>query len=96
MITQNKRLFGIVLTVVLLLLVPLLAMQFTEEVDWTLSDFVVAGFLLLGTGLLCELVMRKVKKVNHRILICGAILVMLFLMGAELSVGIIGTPFAGN
>jgi hypothetical protein len=93
---QNKRLIGIVLTVALLLLLPLIAMQFTNEVDWSLFDFVVAGVLLLGTGLLCELVMRKVKKIEYRIVICGALLVVLFLIWAELAVGIFGTPFAGS
>ena len=96
MIMQNKRLFGIVLTVVFLLLIPLIAMQFTDEVDWKLSDFIGMGVLLLGTGLLCELVLRKVKKVGHRIIICGVILVVLLLIWAELAVGIFGTPFAGS
>ena len=96
MILQNKRLIGIVLTVVLLLLIPLIAMQFTDEVDWKLPDFVIMGVLLLGTGLLCELVMRKVKKMEHRLLICGALLIALFLIWAELAVGIFGTPFAGS
>ena len=96
MITQNKRLIGIVLTVVILLLIPLIAMQFTDQVDWKLPDFVVMGVLLLGTGLMCEFVMRKVKKTGHRILIVVAILTALFLIWAELAVGIFGTPFAGS
>jgi hypothetical protein len=96
MITQNKRLIGILLAVALLLLVPLIAMQFTGEVNWTLSDFVVAGVLLLGTGIMCELVMRKVKEVEKRIVICGVILIVLFLIWAELAVGVFGTPFAGS
>ena len=96
MITKNKRLTAIVLTVVLLLLIPLIAMQFSDQWDWKLFDFVVMGGLLLGTGLLCELVMRKVKKIGHRILICGAILLALLLIWAELAVGIFGTPFAGS
>ena len=96
MIKQNKRLIGIVLTVALLLLIPLMAMQFTNEVDWKLPDFVIMGVLLLGTGLLCELVMRKVKKIGHRIVICGVLLLALFLIWAELAVGIFRTPFAGS
>ena len=36
-------------------------MQFTNEVNWTLFDFVVAGILLLGTGLIFNLVVRKIK-----------------------------------
>ena len=94
MITQNKRLIGIVLTVGLLLLIPLVAMQFTNEVKWDSRDFVIMGVLLLGTGLMCELVIRKVKKIQHRVLLIASILVALFLIWAELAVGIFGTPFA--
>jgi ABC-type Mn2+/Zn2+ transport system permease subunit len=96
MIMKNKRLVGIVLTVALLLLIPLIAMQFTDEVNWTLLDFLIAGVLLLGIGLLCELVMRKVTKIEHRITICVAILAALVLIWIELAVGIFGTPFAGS
>jgi Kef-type K+ transport system membrane component KefB len=96
MIMKNKRLFGIVLTVALLLLIPLIAMQFTNEVNWTLSDFIVAGVLLLSTGLMCELVMRKVTKTKNRIALCVFILVALLLIWIELAVGIFGTPFAGS
>lgn len=82
--------------VVILLLIPLVSMQFTNEVDWTISDFIIMGTLLLGTGLLCELVMRKVKTAENRIIICGTILLGLFLIWAELAVGIFGTAFAGS
>ena len=96
MITQNKRLIGIVLIVATLLFIPLIAMQFTTEVKWDSRDFVIMGVLLLGTGLVCELVMRKVKKMQHRVLLIATILVALFLIWAELAVGIFGTSFAGS
>lgn len=96
MTTQNKRLVGIVLAVALLLLIPLIAMQFTDEVNWHLFDFVIAGVLLLGTGLLCEFVMRKIRNKDYQIGVLAVILVALFLIWAELAVGIFGTPFAGS
>ena len=96
MIMENKRGIGIILTVVFLLLIPLVAMQFTNEVNWTLSDFAVAAVLLLGTGLVCEFVMRKIKKTNHRIIFCGVIMVALLLIWIELAVGLFGTEFAGS
>ena len=96
MITQNKRLMGIVLGVAFILSIPLIAMQFTNEVDWDLRDFVVMGMLLLGTGLLCELVIRSVKNKDYRIGLIAVILVALFLIWAELAVGIFGSPFAGS
>jgi len=96
MITQNKRLVGIVLAVGLLLLIPFVGMQFTDEVNWSRFDFVIAGVLLLGTGLMCELVLRLVKKFEYRIALCAVILVALALIWIELAVGIFGTPFAGS
>ncbi|MCX6216633.1 hypothetical protein [Spirosoma sp.] len=96
MLTQNKRLTGIVLTVALLLSVPLIAMQFTNEVNWSLFDFIVAGVLLLGTGLVCEFVLRRVKRFDYRIAICSVILLMLALIWVELAVGIFGSPLAGS
>ena len=94
--SKNRRLIGIVLTVALLLVIPLIAMQFTDEVKWDLGDFVIMGALLLGTGLMCELVMRKVNKIEYRIAICAAILAALLLIWLELAVGIFGTRFAGS
>ena len=96
MITPNQRSIGILIVVAILLSIPFLAMRFTSEVNWSAGDFVVAAVLLLGTGLLCELVLRVVKSFKYRIVICGAILLMLFIVWAELAVGLIGTPFAGS
>jgi peptidoglycan/LPS O-acetylase OafA/YrhL len=93
---KSKRRIGMLLTVALLLLVPLLAMQFTTEVNWTFFDFLIAAILLLGTALLCELVMRKVRKPEHRIAICAVLLAAFLLIWIELAVGIFGTPFAGT
>jgi hypothetical protein len=96
MITQNKRLAAIALAVPLLLLVPFTAMQFTNEVNWSLFDFVVAGFLLLSTGLLCEVALRYTRKGQYRTVILVAILLVFALVWIELAVGIFGTPFVGN
>lgn len=93
---KNKRLIIILVAMTAVLLIPFIAMQFTNEVDWSVSDFAIMGVLLYGTGLLCELVLRKVKSVQNRILICVAIVVAFLLIWAELAVGIFGTPFAGS
>ena len=96
MVTQNKRLVGIVLIVVILLLIPFAAMQFTNEWKWSSFDFIVAGVLLFGTGLICELILRKVNTIGYRIAIGAAVLAALLLIWVELSVGIFGTRFAGS
>jgi len=74
----------------------MIAMQFTDEVSWNLGDFAIAGLLLFGTGLLFDLVIRKVNNSEYRILIYVVIVVVFFLVWAELAVGIFGTPFAGD
>lgn len=90
-IMKNIRVIGIVLTVALLLLIPLIA-----GFPWSRVDFVAAGVLLLGTGLMCELVLRKVKKFEYRIAICAVILLALLLIWIEIAVGLFGTRFAGS
>ena len=85
---QNKRLILIELISATLLLIPLIAMQFSEEVKWTFFDFVIAGILLFGTGLMCELAIRKIKKPKYRIAACATLLSVLLLTWVELAVGI--------
>ena len=85
---MKKNLIIIILIVVLILSVPLIAMQFSTEVHWTLSDFIVAAVLLLSTGLAIEWTLRKVKNKNRRIAICLVLLAALMLIWAELAVGI--------
>lgn len=94
--SSKLRIRIILVTTALILSIPLIAMQFTKEVNWTLSDFVVAAVLLLGTGLAIELVIRYVKTSLSRTILLVVILLLLFLTWAELAVGIFGTPFAGS
>ncbi|GAB3341271.1 hypothetical protein GCM10027429_29400 [Marivirga atlantica] len=93
---KNKRLAGILLTMGILLMVPLVAMQFTNEVDWSLFDFVVMGSLLLIVGLTAEFSLRKIKATKNRIIAIAIILFIFLLIWAELAVGVFGTPFAGS
>ena len=93
---QNKRLVIILLISFSLLLIPLIAMQFTDEVNWTITDFIIAGSLLVGTGLVCEIIMRKIKNMNYKWGLIVAVLLIVILIWIELAVGIFGTPFAGN
>ena len=94
--THNKRLFKFLIAVFILLLIPLISMQFSSEVNWTLMDFVVMGALLLGTVIFLEVVLRNVSKPDLRIALVALILVIFLLIWAELSVGIFGTPLAGS
>lgn len=85
---KKNRLAIIASIVSILLLIPLIAMQFSNEVNWSLFDFSVAAALLFGTGLAIEFVIRKVKSRTYRMALSVAILLILALIWAELAVGI--------
>jgi hypothetical protein len=93
---QKKRLIGILIAVPALLLIPLIAMQYTDEVKWSLFDFVVAGILLAGVGFTFEFIMRKIKVTKFRIAACFGLLLVFLLIWIELAVGIFNTPFGGS
>jgi len=96
MISIPRNIATLLSIVLLLLLIPFIAMQFSKEVNWSIMDFLAAGVLLFGTGLTIQFVLRKVKTRKNRILICGIILLLLLLLWTELAVGLFGSPIAGN
>jgi hypothetical protein len=57
----------VVLVTAFILLLPLVAMLITDEVDWGLADFVFAAALLGGTGLLLELAARTPRNLAYRV-----------------------------
>lgn len=64
---SRRPVVRVALATALILLVPLVAMQITDEVDWSLADFVLAGALLGGTGLLLHgLATRKAGNMAYR------------------------------
>ena len=86
----------ILLTVGLLLMIPLIAMQLTNEVNWSLFDFIIMGVMLTITGLLGGVIFKRVKNSGYRLTLYITLAMLFFLVWAELAVGIFGTPFAGN
>ncbi|WP_164113023.1 MULTISPECIES: hypothetical protein [Sphingobacterium] len=79
-----------------ILSIPLIAMQFSSEVKWTFSDFIIAAFLLTVTGLFCELLIRLVSKRYLRYGLIFLAILILAVVWAELAVGVFGSPFAGS
>ncbi len=96
LINQNKRRITILTIAISLLFIPLIAMQFTDDVQWKTFDFLIAGILLLATGLTLEFMLRKIKTFKYRVLLGIVLMVLLILIWSELAVGIFGTPFAGS
>lgn len=74
----------------LVLLVPLVAMQFTDEVAWDLADFIVFGAMLIAACSAYELATRMSASGFYRAAFGLAIATAFFLVWANLAVGIIG------
>lgn len=88
---MRNGVFGqIALMTLLLLLVPLLAMQFNIGVNWTLLDFVVMGLLIFSVSSLFVVLARRTSK-KHRLLVAAGCGILFVYIWAELAVGIFFT-----
>lgn len=83
-----KPLSAVALATVALLLLPLLAMQVTDEVSWGWGDFLAAGVLLFGTVTAIVLVRRHFGPSLARTSVVAAIVLAAVLLWAELAVGL--------
>ncbi len=77
-----------------LLALPAIAMQFTQEVDWTAGDFAAAGIILLITGLAAEGGLRLARSWRHLLSFALATFAAFFTVWSNLAVGIIGSEDA--
>ena len=87
-----KRLSVWSIVIAFILLIPLALTITGSGVDgdgfhWTPIDFVIAGILLLGTGLIFDIVIRMIKNIKHRIVTSVVLLIVLLLVWAEIAVG---------
>ena len=80
----------------LLLSIPLIVMQLTDEVNWSFFDFIIMGIMLSITGLALGIITKKIKYYKYRNIFIAIIIMIFLLIWAELGVGLFGTPFAGN
>ncbi|UOQ66932.1 hypothetical protein [Hymenobacter volaticus] len=65
-------------------------MQFNTGFNWSVSDFVIAGILLLGTGLLYLLVASRARSGAYKLAAGVAVAASLLLVWGNLAVGFIG------
>lgn len=93
---RSKNVARIAVATGVILLLLLVAMQFTGEVRWNLFDFIIMGVLLFVTGLAMEFAVIKSNNLTNRVIAVVAVLAVFFLIWAELAVGVFSTPFAGS
>jgi len=79
-----------------LLLIPLIGMTITDEINWSPFDFFTMGSLLILLGIGINLVISRVKNLKYRVLYIGVVVIIFMLIWAELAVGLFGTPIEGS
>src|SRR3712207_1770656 len=74
-----------------LLLLPLAAMQVTDEVDWGKTDFLLMGAMLFGACGVYELAARMTGSIAYRAAVGVAVVTAFILIWINLAVGIVGS-----
>lgn len=77
-------------TAAALLLTPLVAMQFTSEVNWTPSDFAFAGIIFGTVGVIYEFTVRRASSRFYRGGVALALAAAFLIVWANGAVGMIG------
>lgn len=75
----------------LLLLLPLVAMRFTDEVNWTAFDFLFAALLFGGVGLAFEFIARRSRSLSCRLGAGLAVVTAFLTVWVNAAVGMIGS-----
>ncbi|MBW3632623.1 MAG: hypothetical protein KY456_06310 [Chloroflexi bacterium] len=73
------------------MLLIVLSMQITADMNWGLFDFVFAGAVIFGTGLTYQLVTRKGGNMAYRLAVGLALAATFILVWSNLAVGVIGS-----
>jgi hypothetical protein len=69
---MSKSAYRVAFATAFVVLLPLVAMLFTDEVDWGVFDFVFAAALVAGSGVLIELAIKRPSKIAY-LVAAGAI-----------------------
>jgi hypothetical protein len=83
------------LSPLLLLGIPALAMIWTDQVNWSLLDFCIMGALLLALSVTIRLIRRSLPNRQKWVYILF-VFVLFILLWAELGLGIFDSPIAGD
>ena len=93
---MNLTLIKRTLSPLLLLLIPLFGNLFSNQVNWSLFDFIVMGFLLGLTGLSIHFIIEKLRNKTFKIVTIIFSLIIFLMIWVELAVGVFGSLIAGS
>ena len=92
----SKRLKTLLIGSGVLLLIPFIASQFSDEVNWSGFDYLIMAILFGTTSVALDFVLTKAKNKQSRWAWGIAVVLVLFLVWVEIAVGVFGTPLAGH
>lgn len=81
----------VVLGTAALMTIPLMAKLFVDDFQWTGFDFLAATLMLLAAGTFYQVIARKALNTTYRVACALAAFTSLFLLWANLAVGLIGS-----
>ncbi len=87
----RQQMWVVALATASLLLIPMVAMMLTNEVNWGLLDFIVMGALFMGTGMAYVLISKMSERIAYKAGVGVAVLAGLLLISINLAVGFIGS-----
>lgn len=87
----RRQMWYVALATASILMLPLVAMFFTDEVNWSPFDFIVMGILLFGTGFTYLLISKVSDSMAYRTAVGVAVVAGFLLIWVNLAVGIIGS-----
>lgn len=87
----KKSILKVLLGTLGLLLIPLIAIFFTDEMKWDIFDFIVAGILIAGTGIIYVFVTRLRRDFAYRAAFGVGLAASFIVVWANLAVGIVGS-----
>ena len=86
---SKKSFTRVALVTLFILLIPLVAMQFSNEVSWQFGDFIAAAILLSFFGYLYEVLTKKSSSIVNKIVIGAIVFSVLVFVWAVLAVDLI-------
>ena len=78
------------------LLIPLVANQISEQVNWNAMDFIIMGIFLIFSAYWIQKVIKKIKSKSKKVVFISLIMLIFLLLWIEMAVGIFNSPIAGS
>lgn len=95
-VLRHKAIAVLVVVAGIAMLANLVAMQVTDEVNWSAFDFAALSVFMLGVGVVLEVATGEFRTSARKFAIGAAVVGAAAIVFIELAVGIVGSPIAGS